>query len=77
MGDPITSIEDHYGLAKFSKASEDFARANGLLGKDSFLRGTHDQPLEFGAASTNAIAHALTSAYLAHDHSTAEAALLG
>jgi hypothetical protein len=78
MSNPIVSrLETYYDLEKFKKASEDLAQANGLRGDDSFVRDSNDHPLGFGAASTNAIAHALTSAYLAHDHSAAEASILG
>jgi len=78
VSNPIVSrLETYYDLKKFDDASKALAEANGLHGKDSMLRDSTDHPLELGAASTNAIAHALTSTYLAHDHSAAEAAILG
>jgi hypothetical protein len=67
--DPITE--------RLSNASDDLANANGLHGYDSFLRNSKGRPLELGAAGDNAIAHALSSAYLAYDHSPAVASLLG
>ena len=75
MANPI--FDSRKFQRQFKKASEELAQANGLLGKDSILRDMQDQPLEFGAASTNAIAHALTSAYLAYEYPTAVATLLG
>jgi hypothetical protein len=67
--DPITK--------RLGKSSDDLANANELHGYDSFLRNAEGEPLELGAASNNAIAHALSSAYLAFDHSPAVASLLG
>ncbi|GLH77501.1 hypothetical protein SSBR45G_24090 [Bradyrhizobium sp. SSBR45G] len=75
MADPIFSFQDY--LNDMSRASEHLADANALHGYDPVLRDSADKPLELGAASVNAIAHALTSAYLAYDHSTTEAAALG
>jgi hypothetical protein len=67
--DPIT--------ARLGDSSDTLANANGLHGYDSFLRNSKGEPLELGAASNNAIAHALSSAYLAYDYSPAAASLLG
>jgi hypothetical protein len=67
--DPITE--------RLGKTSDDLANANGLHGYDSFLRNSNGEPLELGAAGNNAIAHALSSAYLAFDHSPAVASVLG
>jgi hypothetical protein len=75
MTDPIFSFQDY--LTEMSRTSERLADANALHGYDPVLRDSADKPLELGAASVNAIAHALTSAYLAYDHSTTEAAALG
>lgn len=75
MTDPIFSFQDY--LNGMSSASERLADANALHGYDPVLRDSADKPLELGAASVNAIAHALTSAYLAYDHSPTEAAALG
>src|SRR5882724_6084058 len=77
MSNPITSPTKYYDLEKLKLASEALAKANGLLGYDPIVRDSKDRRLEFGAASTNAIAHALSSAYLAHDYSAAEATALG
>lgn len=73
----VSRLETYYDLRKFDAASKKLANANGLHGVDSMLWDSSDHPLELGAAGVNAIAHALTSAYLAHDHSAAEAAILG
>ena len=75
MANPITNHNRY--LEELKSASEALAKANGLLVLDPILRDSHDQPLELGGANTNAIAHALTSAYLAYDHSLAGAAILG
>ncbi|WP_257168590.1 hypothetical protein [Bradyrhizobium sp. SRS-191] len=75
MADPIFNFQNY--LNDMSKTSERLADANSLHGYDPVLRDSADKPLELGAASVNAIAHALTSAYLAHDHSTTEASALG
>jgi hypothetical protein len=64
-------------LNELEHISNTLADANNLRGRDSFVRDSSGRPLELGGASTNAIAHALTSAYLAHDDSPQEAALLG
>jgi hypothetical protein len=78
MSNPITSPTTYYELEKLRMASEALAKANGLHDYDPILRdSSSDRPLELGAASTNAIAHALSSAYLAYDHSAVEAAGLG
>ncbi|HLI98355.1 MAG TPA: hypothetical protein VKT76_01440, partial [Bradyrhizobium sp.] len=77
MSNPITSLTTYYEFEKLKLASEALAKENGLRGNDPFVQDTNGQPLEFGAASTNAIAHALSSAYLAYDHSPAEASILG
>jgi hypothetical protein len=67
--DPITK--------RLDESSNDLANANGLHAYDSFLRNSKGEPLELGAAGNNAIAHALSSAYLAYDHSPAVASVLG
>jgi hypothetical protein len=72
MSNPITNPAKYYNLEGLKRASEALADANGLHGYDPILRDSKDRPLELGAASTNAIAHALSSAYLAHDYSAAE-----
>ena len=77
MSNPITSPTKYYDLEGLKRASQALADANGLHGYDPVLRDSRDRPLELGAASTNAIAHALSSAYLAYDHSAAEATALG
>jgi hypothetical protein len=77
MSNPIVSPTRYYDLEKLKLASEALANANGLRGYDPVLRDSKDRPLELGAAGTNAIAHALSSAYLAYDHSTLEASGLG
>ena len=75
MTDPIFDFQDY--LNEMTSASERLADANALHGFDPALRDSADKPLELGAAGVNAIAHALTSAYLAYDHSSAESAVLG
>ena len=75
MTDPILNFQDY--LKEMKVASEHLADANALHGFDPVLRDSADRPLELGAANVNAIAHALTSAYLAYDHSSAESAALG
>jgi len=77
MSNPITNPTKYYDLERLKRASEALADANGLRGYDPILRDSEDQRLALGAASTNAIAHALSSAYLAHDYSAAEATALG
>jgi Cadherin domain/RTX calcium-binding nonapeptide repeat (4 copies)/Haemolysin-type calcium binding protein related domain len=74
MANPITT---YYDLAKLESASVSLANANGLHGYDPILRDSKGDPLEFGGANTNAIAHTLSSAYLAYDYSGAEARILG
>jgi hypothetical protein len=76
MTNPITDYRKY--LAEITAASEALLNANGLRGTDPFFR-TDDEsrPLPLGDASTNAVAHALGSAYLAYDHSPIEAAALG
>ena len=75
MSNPIFSFKSY--LSELEHASDTLADANNLRRRDSFVRDSSDRPLELGGASTSAIAHALTSAYLAHDYSPQEAALLG
>ncbi len=70
-------ITTYYDLSKLENASVALANANGLHGYDPILRDSNGDRLELGAATTNAIAHALSSAYLAYDYSTAEARTLG
>src|SRR4051812_11127368 len=70
---PIT----YYDLEKLRVASITLAEANGLHGYDPILRDSRGDPLELGSASTNAIAHSLSSAYLAYDYSALEAGALG
>jgi RTX calcium-binding nonapeptide repeat (4 copies) len=77
MSNPITSPTTYYGLEKLKIASEALADANGLHGYDPIIRDSKGNPLELGSASTNAIAHTLSSAYLAYDYSKAEASALG
>jgi len=77
MSNPVTNPTQYYNLEGLKRASEALADANGLHGYDPILRDSKGGRLELGAASTNAIAHALSSAYLAYDYSAAEAAALG
>jgi hypothetical protein len=74
MTNPVTT---YYDLAKLESASVALANANGLHGYDPILRDSKGDPLEFGSANTNAIAHTLSSAYLTYDNSAAEARTLG
>jgi hypothetical protein len=56
------AVATYYDLAKLESASVALANANGLHGFDSILRDSKGDPLEFGGANTNAIAHTLSSA---------------
>jgi len=75
MSNPVTSYNEY--LKELESVSGQLADANGLRGRDSILRDSNDRPLALGGANTNAIAHALGSAYLAYDYSPIEAAALG
>lgn len=77
MSNPLSDPVKYYDLEKLKVASVALADANGLHGYDPTLLDSKGNPLEFGAASTNAIAHTLSSAYLAYDYSTLESATLG
>ncbi len=75
--DRFDFIKKYYGLDNLADASNGLANVNGLRGVTTDATDAEGEPFRFGGAATNAIAHTLSSAYLAHDHSPLEAYLLG
>jgi len=70
-------VKEHYGLTSLANVSNDLANGNAMRGVTTDATDAEGKPFAFGGAVTNAIAHTVSSAYLAHDHSPLEAYLLG
>ena len=71
MSSPISGPKTYYDISKLESASNALADANNLRGLLTYPSGDSQH---FGAATTNAIAHALSSAYLAYDFSSVHVA---
>src|ERR1700674_557848 len=71
MSSPISGPKTYYDISKLESASNALADANNLRALLTYPSGDSQH---FGAATTNAIAHALSSAYLAYDFSSVHVA---